>query len=262
MVSIISDFKSGFNAEIKEVRKLLDKCDKNCPYTHYHKLVDIADEDPDCKINSMQRKGHSSLCVTDDECNSQLRILRAASTHFSVLRSFLRALYKAIASHKHVADLDALLHQGHFASLMKACAIDSYDTLFSNDMLCTESVSDGDSPLKKSNLEYKLQITHAKLMVLYDKTVHDYHTHPCCSCNMLFQKKCVSVVKLDDVLGGKVWPVLKQHILSEDGSAANKFFFMCHYCKGAIRKDKMPPRCVLNGLEVVVVPQELANLDA
>ena len=58
-----------------------------------------------------------------------------------------------------------------------------------------------------------------------------------------------------------MWPVLKQHILSEDGAAANKSFFMCHYCKGAIRKDKMPPRCVLNGLEVVEVAQELANLD-
>ena len=97
-------------------------------------------------------------------------------------------------------------------------------------------------------------------MALYDKAVHDYHQHPCCSCNMLFSKKCVSVVKLDDDLGGKVWPVLKQHILSEDGAAANKSFFMCHYCKGAIRKDKIPPRCVLNGLEVVELSQELANL--
>ena len=78
---------------------------------------------------------------------------------------------------------------------------------------------------------------------------------------MLFQKKCVSVVKLDDDLGGKVWPVLKQHMLSEDGAAANKSFFMCHYCKGTRRKDKMPPRFVLNGLEVVEVPQESANLD-
>ena len=146
---------------MKEVRRLLGKCDNNCPYTHYHKVVDIADEDPDCKITFMQRKGHSSLCFTDDECNSQLRILRAASTHFSVLRSFLRAVYKAIASHKHVADLDALLHEGDFA-----CAIDSYDTLFSNDMLCTESVSDGDSPLRKPNLEHELQITHAELMAM------------------------------------------------------------------------------------------------
>ena len=79
---------------------------------------------------------------------------------------------------------------------------------------------------------------------------------------MLFQKKCVSVVKLlGDDLGGKVWPVLKQHILSEDGAAAKKSFIMCQYCKGAIRKYKMPPRCVLNGLEVVEVPQELGNLD-
>ena len=67
---------------------------------------------------------------------------------------------------------------------------------------------------------------------------------------MLFQKKCVSVVKLGDDLGGKVWPVLKQHILSEDGAAANESF-MCQYCKGAIRKDNMPPSCVLNGLRVI-----------
>ena len=67
------------------------------------------------------------------------------------------------------------------------------------------------------------------------KAVHDYHQHSCCSCNMLFKK---SVVKLDDDLRGKVWPVLKQYMLSEDGTAANKSFFMCHYCKVAIRKTK------------------------
>ena len=36
---------------------------------------------------------------------------------------------------------------------------------------------------------------------------------------------------------------------------------MCHYCKLAIKKDNMPPRCVLNGLKVVEVPNELAKLD-
>ena len=36
---------------------------------------------------------------------------------------------------------------------------------------------------------------------------------------------------------------------------------MCHYGKCAIRKDNMPPRCVLNGLKVVEVPNELAKLD-
>ena len=67
MVAIILYFKSGFNAEMKEVCKLLDKCDDNCPYTPYHKVVDIAGEDPDSKISSMQRRGHSSLCFTDNE---------------------------------------------------------------------------------------------------------------------------------------------------------------------------------------------------
>ena len=36
---------------------------------------------------------------------------------------------------------------------------------------------------------------------------------------------------------------------------------MCYYCKNMIRNNKMPPRCVLNGLENVPIPPELAVLD-
>ena len=37
---------------------------------------------------------------------------------------------------------------------------------------------------------------------------------------------------------------------------------MCNYCKSVIKKNKLPPRCVLNGLETVPMPPELAKLDA
>ena len=36
---------------------------------------------------------------------------------------------------------------------------------------------------------------------------------------------------------------------------------MCNYCKSSMKHDKMPPRCVLNGLEVIPIPEELKNLD-
>ena len=71
-------------------------------------------------------KGHSLLCFTGNECNSKLRILRAASTYYAVLRSFLHAVYDAIRNHKRVAHLDAALHSGYFTYLMRACEIDSY----------------------------------------------------------------------------------------------------------------------------------------
>ena len=37
---------------------------------------------------------------------------------------------------------------------------------------------------------------------------------------------------------------------------------MYNYCKSVIKKNKLPPRCVLNGLETVPMPPELAKLDA
>ena len=69
------------------------------------------------------------MCFTGNECNSKLRILRAASTHYAVLRSFLHAVYDAIRNHKRVAHLDAALHSGDSTYLMRACQIDSYESL-------------------------------------------------------------------------------------------------------------------------------------
>ena len=37
---------------------------------------------------------------------------------------------------------------------------------------------------------------------------------------------------------------------------------MCNYCKSGIKQNKLPLRCVLNGLETVPIPPELAKLDA
>ena len=134
-IGVILDFKSGFSADMKDVRKLLDKCDDDCPNTHYQKVVHFHDESPNSEIvhyNSVELKGHSLLCFTGDECNSKLRILRAASTHYAVLRSFLHAVYDA----------------------MRACEIDSYESLLSNEVQSTHqlSVYELDSPLRKPNL--------------------------------------------------------------------------------------------------------------
>ena len=121
--------------------------------------------------------GHSLLCFTGDECNSKLRILRAASTHYAVLRSFVHAVYDAIRNHKCVAHLDAALHSGDFTYLMRACEIDSYESLLSNEVQSTYqlSVYELDSPLRKPNLEYELQTTHARIMALYDKVSMQCH---------------------------------------------------------------------------------------
>ena len=47
-----------------------------------------------------------------------------------------------------------------------------------------------------------------------------------------------------------------------DPEATNKTLYVCQYCQPILNQDKLPSRCVLNGLQIEPVPKELENLDA
>ena len=118
---------------MQDVRKHLDTCDE-CPNTHYSNVISIPGDDPESALEwftSLERMGHSVICYLGSECHSKLRILRAASSHHSVLRSFLRSVYNALSSHKCIAQFDECLNSGDFKTLMKVIQVD-FETLFSN----------------------------------------------------------------------------------------------------------------------------------
>ena len=71
----------------------------------------------------------------------------------------------------------------------------------------------------------------------------------------------MSVVRLSDDFNSDVWNTLKCHIVKGKSDAGNHVLYMCTYCKPMIRRNLMPPRCVLNGLQTVSIPMELAVLD-
>lgn len=117
-VNSILQLKQSFNGPIHEVRKSLDACDV-CPNSRYTKVFLSEGESKVMCYSPVELTGHSLLCSLGSECNSQLRILKAASTHFPLLRSLLRCVYAAIRSHKCVADLDRALNSGNFDHLIK-----------------------------------------------------------------------------------------------------------------------------------------------
>ena len=49
-------------------------------------------------------------------------------------------------------------------------------------------------------------------------------------------------------------------MLQKNPKTAGEMHFMCSYCKNLIKKDQMPSRCVLNGLQVVEILAELSGL--
>ena len=83
----------------------------------------------------------------------------------------------------------------------------------------------------------------------------------CICCERLHQRKSVSVVSLSDVFKSDVWDELKAHVLKDRPTVVGQVLYMCQYCKTQVRSNNMPARCVLNGLQSVPIPLELAKLD-
>ena len=111
------------------------------------------------------------------------------------------------------------------------------------------------------NIEHKEIIQHALTISRYEKEIADFAIIPYLSCERLFKRSQVTKVKLTNVLGSVVWPLLKNYI-TENGGQSSDVPYMCNYCKNKIENESLPPRCVLNGLHVCEVPVELSNLDS
>ena len=74
--------------------------------------------------------GHPLPCTSD--CQSSLRVLRAAATHFPQLRRLVCLLYEAIRQNRLLESNDTALCAGNFNRLSKLCGI-SHCKLFSSD---------------------------------------------------------------------------------------------------------------------------------
>ena len=256
-VAAILDLRSCLELSVEEAREALAKCDLGCPFVHSTKLVGST---------PVALKGHPIVCYTGDSCTSTLRILRAASTHFPVLRKFLVHVTTALSCHKIVCSIDSALQCGNYKKLMQFTDVKKVELLLgSNIAERYQQLNVDDCPhslFKSPTLEMDLAIAHAALISAFEKEINDFPEHACCCCERLHQRKSVSVVRLsDDFKSSDVWSELKLYIQSNTPDVATKVLYMCSYCKALIKKNRMPARCVLNGLQTVPIPPELAVLD-
>ena len=254
-VCTIIDLAAAFQKPMRELRCALESVDSGCPNQHYTKYVDT----------TVQLKGHPLVCFNDSGCHSKLRILRSAAIHYPVLVTFSHHVYQAIGPHVGVQMIDRALGSGDFHTLMEITKTCDFESLLSNDIdtsyeQCTEAF---DSVLIHAGVENKLLIEHAQLITQFENEIDEYPEHVCCSCECLYQRKSVTKVKLTDKLGNGVWSRLKEYILGQCPNTDEVgTLYMCHYCKSSIKNNKLPPRCVLNGLQQVPIPAELVKLDA
>ena len=75
------------------------------------------------EIISCKLRGHPLVCHMETGCSSSLRIVRAAATHYPVLRAFLGHLSSAVKAHFMIHNIDFALNSFDFKSLMTTCGI-------------------------------------------------------------------------------------------------------------------------------------------
>ena len=167
--------------------------------------------------------------------------------------------------HRCIASLDEALSAGDFHALLAITKTDGFEGLFDDNGVTAKNL-ECDHQTNFAGAAFSdtpLEILHADLISAYEKELVQTHpVHVCCSCEQLHKRRNVSQVRFSDTeLGTDVWPRLKAFILERDETASKQVLFMCNYCKQSIKIDKMPPRCVLNGLETVEIKAPLAKLD-
>ena len=194
--NLICHALSAFNESLQKIRKVLDECDE-CPNSKYAKVIIVPANEPDSNVvhyNSVELKGHSLICHIGSDCKSKLRILRAASTHYPVLRSFLRCVYSALNSHKNIASLDEALHRGDFNSLMRDFEI-TFDDLFSNEVNLSHELESSFAKCRELSVLDELSkqlIQRAKAfqtivrLGTYTNKVPSYNLLKACKGNMFF----------------------------------------------------------------------------
>ena len=216
---LLLGLKNAFGLPMHELRQVLQSCD-DCP-------------------NERHKRGHSLAChQSGSKCSSELRILRAASAHHKVLRTFMRKVYHAKQSHECLVSIDRALGEGDFNELMQAT-----DKTFAQLLKTEDFINENGSSASMSNsffrvphLETTLQLQHSLVISQLEKEWNDNAENVCCSCQCLFQRKSVTRVKLsDDLAHSEIWSDLKEFLLTNNPPAEGETLYMCNYCKHKIK---------------------------
>ena len=106
----------------------------------------------------------------------------------------------------------------------------------------------------------KLLRENVNLIAEFQKEIGDQNEHVCCSCRRLMTRGNLTKVFEKDK-ESEVWRQLEAFLTDYDPNFSSKQLLMCKTCKPTIKKNRIPNRCVLNGLQSEPLPDELKGLD-
>ena len=176
-VRSIMSTKALFEQPVQKLREALNTIDECTEHGHYSRPLNVLNSKGETLYYELA--GHPLPCTSD--CQSSLRVLRAAATHFPQLRRLVCLLYDAIRQHRLLESIDTALCAGDLEKLLKLCAV-SYDKLFRSIDSNEDSCGTADSEVavhqpirlqqpKLPDLESHLHVEHAQVIADIEKKV-------------------------------------------------------------------------------------------
>ena len=174
-VHSIMSTKALFEQPVQKLREALNTIDECTEHGHYSRPLNVLNSKGETQYYELA--GHPLPCTSD--CQSSLRVLRAAATHFPQLRRLVCLLYDAIRQHRLLESIDTALCAGDLEKLLKLCAV-SYDKLFRSIDSNEDSCGTADSEVavhqpirlqqpKLPDLESHLHVEHAQVIADIEK---------------------------------------------------------------------------------------------
>ena len=170
-------------------------------------------------------------------------------------------VYSVRKSHLAVAHIDKALSSGNVEEVVHTLGFSDLSLVFSEDGSDNAVFVKDHSVPGLGSIEHHLLISNADLIAEVQARWKDDPEFPCCSCERLHQRKQVSSVNFThDKYHTDIWMQLRAYL--DEHTLDQNYLYVCKYCRPLLNGNKMPARCILNGLLTEAVPEELKQLNA
>ena len=184
---------------LDEIRQGLNKIDRGCTLVQHAQatIPDTPDNGKQPRVSELH--GHPISCEMLS-CACPLRVIRASSTHYPILRRFMWLVYSVRKSHLAVvAHIDKALSSGNVEEVVHTLGFSDLSLVFSEDGSDNAVFVKDHSVPGLGSIEHHLLISNADLIAEVQARWKDDPEFPCCSCERLHQRKQVSSVNFTTI---------------------------------------------------------------
>ena len=171
--------------------------------------------------------------------------------HFPDIRRVVQMLYEGRRNDNRVSEIEHALKCGDLQSILEI-----------TDAAKSKRLRQFQTDHQALN-ESEIYENHKAAYEKFSARCLDFAKYPCISCDKLcFRKDCSHLDSLCNLPTTCEWQSLMEYNDNRpdyhDGLPER---FVCKYCLNYFRQGKLPPRCILNGLQFGNIPEEIATLN-